>query len=74
MLGAGIFAALAPATAAAGSGLLLALAAAGVVAYCNVTFQTGQAGGVYVGMLAATRCSWKVTTLGSSASTVALIQ
>ncbi|MER7740763.1 APC family permease [Streptomyces sp. NPDC096538] len=35
MLGAGIFAALAPAARAAGSGLLLGLAAAAVVAYCN---------------------------------------
>lgn len=37
MLGAGIFAALAPAAAAAGSGLLLGLAVAAVVAYCNAT-------------------------------------
>ena len=35
MIGAGIFAALAPAAAAAGSGLLLGLAVAAVVAYCN---------------------------------------
>ncbi|MFE1259506.1 APC family permease [Streptomyces albogriseolus] len=35
MLGAGIFAALAPAARAAGSGLLLGLAVAAVVAYCN---------------------------------------
>ncbi|WP_189886918.1 APC family permease [Streptomyces xantholiticus] len=35
MLGAGIFAALAPAARAAGSGLLLGLALAAVVAYCN---------------------------------------
>ncbi|WP_280472518.1 APC family permease [Nocardia cyriacigeorgica] len=37
MLGAGIFAALAPAAEAAGSGLLLGLAVAAVVAYCNAT-------------------------------------
>ncbi|MFE2990603.1 APC family permease [Streptomyces sp. NPDC059262] len=37
MIGAGIFAALAPAARAAGSGLLLGLAAAAVVAYCNAT-------------------------------------
>lgn len=37
MLGAGIFAALAPAARAAGSGLLLGLAAAAVVAHCNPT-------------------------------------
>ncbi len=37
MIGAGIFAALAPAAAAAGSGLLLSLALAAVVAYCNAT-------------------------------------
>ncbi len=35
MIGAGIFAALGPAADAAGSGLLLALALASVVAYCN---------------------------------------
>ncbi|MFF4264016.1 APC family permease [Streptomyces virginiae] len=35
MVGAGIFAALAPAAGAAGGGLLAALAVAGVVAYCN---------------------------------------
>ncbi len=35
MLGAGVFAAFGPAAAAAGSGLLLALALAAVVAYCN---------------------------------------
>ncbi|MFI2413485.1 APC family permease [Streptomyces sp. NPDC018947] len=35
MIGAGIFAALAPAARAAGTGLLPALAVAGVVAYCN---------------------------------------
>ena len=37
MIGAGIFAALAPAAAAAGSGLLAGLAVAAVVAYCNAT-------------------------------------
>ncbi|GAA1307013.1 amino acid transporter [Planotetraspora silvatica] len=37
MIGAGIFAALAPAVRAAGSGLLLGLALAAVVAYCNAT-------------------------------------
>jgi APA family basic amino acid/polyamine antiporter len=37
MIGAGIFAALAPAVQAAGSGLLLGLALAAVVAYCNAT-------------------------------------
>ncbi|CAM5360345.1 Amino acid permease OS=Streptomyces alboniger OX=132473 GN=CP975_20760 PE=4 SV=1 [Streptomyces alboniger] len=37
MIGAGIFAALAPAARAAGSGLLVALALAAVVAYCNAT-------------------------------------
>lgn len=35
MIGAGIFAALAPAAYAAGSGVLLGLAVAAVVAYCN---------------------------------------
>ncbi|AXK31595.1 APC family permease [Streptomyces armeniacus] len=37
MIGAGVFAALAPAADAAGSGLLLGLAVAAVVAYCNAT-------------------------------------
>ena len=35
MIGAGVFAAFAPAAAAAGSALLIGLAAAAVVAYCN---------------------------------------
>ncbi|MQY16481.1 putative transporter [Streptomyces sp. RB5] len=54
MLGAGIFAALAPAARAAGSGLLLGLAAAAVVAYCNATSSARLAarypasGGTYV--------------------------
>jgi APA family basic amino acid/polyamine antiporter len=37
MIGAGIFAALGPATHAAGSALLIGLAVAAVVAYCNAT-------------------------------------
>ncbi|RCH64481.1 APC family permease [Streptomyces sp. SDr-06] len=54
MLGAGIFAALGPATSAAGSGLLLGLALAAVVAYCNATSSARlaarypQSGGTYV--------------------------
>ncbi|MEI7032767.1 APC family permease [Streptomyces pratensis] len=54
MVGAGIFAALAPAARAAGSGLLLALAVAAVVAYCNATSSARLAvrypasGGAYV--------------------------
>ncbi|MEU3658629.1 APC family permease [Streptomyces sp. NPDC032940] len=54
MLGAGIFAALAPAAHAAGSGLLPALAVAAVVAYCNATSSARLAarypasGGTYV--------------------------
>ena len=54
MLGAGIFAALAPAAAAAGSGLLPGLALAAVVAYCNATSsarlaaQYPASGGTYV--------------------------
>ncbi|MFI2186793.1 APC family permease [Streptomyces sioyaensis] len=54
MLGAGIFAALAPAASAAGSGLLPALALAVVVAYCNATSSARLAaryprsGGTYV--------------------------
>ncbi|MGW0790539.1 APC family permease [Streptomyces sp. NPDC002911] len=54
MLGAGIFVALAPAAHAAGSGLLLGLAVAAVVAYCNATSSARLAarypasGGTYV--------------------------
>ncbi|MEU3492099.1 APC family permease [Kitasatospora cineracea] len=54
MIGAGVFAALAPAAAAGGSGLLLGLALAAVVAYCNATSSARlaarypQSGGTYV--------------------------
>jgi APA family basic amino acid/polyamine antiporter len=54
MLGAGIFVALAPAAAAAGSLLLVGLAVAAVVAYCNATSSARlaalypQSGGTYV--------------------------
>ena len=54
MVGAGIFVALAPAAAAAGSGLLVGLAFAAVVAYCNATSSARlaalypQSGGTYV--------------------------
>lgn len=54
MIGAGIFAALGPAAASAGSGLLLGLAIAAVVAYCNATSSARlaalypQSGGTYV--------------------------
>ncbi|MET7479982.1 APC family permease [Streptomyces sp. NPDC005648] len=54
MIGAGIFAALGPAARAAGSGLLLGLAVAAVVAYCNATSSARLAalypasGGTYV--------------------------
>jgi APA family basic amino acid/polyamine antiporter len=54
MIGAGIFAALSPAAAAAGSGLLIGLAVAAVVAYCNATSSARlaalypQSGGTYV--------------------------
>ncbi|MCM2387632.1 APC family permease [Streptomyces albipurpureus] len=54
MIGAGIFAALAPAARAAGSGLLISLALAAVVAYCNATSSARLAarypasGGTYV--------------------------
>lgn len=54
MIGAGIFAALAPAAAVAGSGLLLGLALAAAVAYCNATSSARlaarypQSGGTYV--------------------------
>jgi len=54
MIGAGIFVALAPAAAAAGSGLLAGLAVAAVVAYCNATSSARlaalypQSGGTYI--------------------------
>lgn len=54
MIGAGIFVALAPAAAAAGSGLLIGMAVAAVVAYCNATSSARlaalypQSGGTYV--------------------------
>ncbi|MER6297955.1 APC family permease [Kitasatospora sp. NPDC001539] len=54
MIGAGVFAALAPAAGAAGSGLLVGLALAGAVAYCNATSSARlaarypQSGGTYV--------------------------
>ncbi|MEV3903181.1 APC family permease [Mycobacterium sp. NPDC050551] len=54
MVGAGIFAALGPAAAAAGTGLLIGLAIAAVVAYCNATSSARlaarhpQSGGTYV--------------------------
>ncbi|XVQ09770.1 APC family permease [Spirillospora sp. CA-255316] len=54
MIGAGVFAALAPAARAAGAGLLLGLAVAAVVAYCNATSSARLAarypasGGTYV--------------------------
>ena len=54
MIGAGIFVALGPAAAAAGSGLLVGLAVAAVVAYCNATSSARlaarypQSGGAYV--------------------------
>ncbi|MCB5164056.1 APC family permease [Streptomyces bambusae] len=54
MIGAGVFAALAPAARAAGSGLLIGLALAAVVAYCNATSTARlaarhpQSGGTYV--------------------------
>lgn len=54
MIGAGVFVVFAPAAAAAGPGLLIALAAAAVVAYCNATSSARlaarypQSGGTYV--------------------------
>lgn len=54
MIGAGVFAAFAPAARAAGSGLLVGLAIAGVVAYCNATSSAQlaatypRAGGTYL--------------------------
>jgi APA family basic amino acid/polyamine antiporter len=54
MIGAGIFASFGPATAAAGSGLLVALAVAALVAYCNATSSARlaarypESGGTYV--------------------------
>ena len=54
MIGAGVFAAIGPAAGAAGSGLLIGLGIAAVVAYCNATSSAQlaavhpQSGGTYV--------------------------
>ena len=54
MIGAGVFSAFAPAAAAAGSGLLIGLAIAAIIAYCNATSSARlaalypQSGGTYV--------------------------
>jgi APA family basic amino acid/polyamine antiporter len=54
MIGAGVFAAFAPAAKAAGSGLLIGLAVAAIVAYCNATSSSRlaalypESGGTYV--------------------------
>jgi basic amino acid/polyamine antiporter, APA family len=54
MIGAGVFSAYAPAAAAAGSGLLIGLGIAALVAYCNATSSARlaalypQSGGTYV--------------------------
>jgi APA family basic amino acid/polyamine antiporter len=54
MIGAGVFAAIGPAAAAAGSGLLIGMAIAAVVAYCNATSSARlaavypESGGTYV--------------------------
>lgn len=54
MLGAGVFAAFGPAANAAGAGLLIGLAIAAVIAYCNATSSARlaaiypQSGGTYV--------------------------
>ena len=54
MIGAGVFAAIGPAAAAAGSGLLIGLALAGAVAYANATSSAQlaalypESGGTYV--------------------------
>ena len=54
MIGAGVFAAIGPAAQAAGSGLLVGLALAAVIAYCNATSSAQlaavypESGGTYV--------------------------
>ncbi len=54
MIGAGVFAAIGPAAAAAGSGLLLGLVIAAFIAYCNATSSAElaalypESGGTYV--------------------------
>lgn len=54
MIGAGVFATFAPAAAAAGTGLLIGLAVAGVVAYCNASSSAAlaarypESGGTYI--------------------------
>jgi hypothetical protein len=72
MIGAGIFAALAPAARAAGSGLLISLAAAGLVAYCNATSSTRLAaryprsGGTYVYGRERLGVFWVTSPVGAS--------
>ena len=57
MIGAGVSAAIAPASRGAGSGLLIGLAIAAVVAYCNATSSAQlaavypESGGTYVALL-----------------------
>ncbi len=46
MIGAGVFAAIGPAAAAAGGGMLIGLAIAAIVAYCNAT-SSAQLAAVY---------------------------
>nr|WP_155856014.1 APC family permease [Cellulomonas sp. URHD0024] len=83
MIGAGIFSAFAPAAAAAGSGLLIGLAIAAVVAYCNATSSARLAaryptsGGTYVyarhrlGELWAGQAGWAFI-VGKTASCAAM--
>ncbi|MCT1558491.1 amino acid permease [Helcobacillus massiliensis] len=83
MIGAGIFAALAPAAASAGSGLLIALAIAAVIAYANATSTARlaalhpRAGGAYVygterlGALPGFLAGW-CFLIGKSASAAAM--
>nr|WP_051640062.1 APC family permease [Cellulomonas sp. URHE0023] len=83
MIGAGIFSAFAPAAAAAGSGMLIGLAVAAVVAYCNATSSARLAavyptsGGTYVyarhrlGELWAGQAGWAFI-VGKTASCAAM--
>lgn len=74
MIGAGVFAAVGPAARAGGSGLMLGLAIAGLVAYCNATSSAELAavypssGGTYVYGRERLGRFWGVTSPGGASS------
>lgn len=74
MVGAGVFGAIGPAAEAAGGGLLLGLALAGLVAYCNATSSAQlaalypQSGGTYVYGRRRLGAFWGFLPAGASSS------